>query len=62
MIAHNQTKRIETETFRYVVRHCLTTNTAFFNTNWRDVQIKNVVNNVDMSSLRAPWQNGPYKD
>jgi len=21
----------------------------------------NVVNNVDMSSLRAPWQNGPYE-
>jgi len=32
------------------------------NINWRDVQIKNVVNNVDMSSLRAPWQNGPYKN
>ena len=31
------------------------------NVNWRDVQIKNVVNNVDMSSLGAPWQNGPYK-
>jgi len=26
----------------------------------RNVQSKNVVNNVDMSSLRAPWQNGPY--
>jgi len=26
----------------------------------RDVQRKNVVNNVDMSSLRAPWQKGPY--
>ena len=26
------------------------------NINWRDVQKKNVVNNVDMSSLRAPWQ------
>jgi len=23
--------------------------------------IKNVVSNVDMSSLRAPWQNGPYR-
>ena len=23
---------------------------------------KNVVNNVDMSSLRAPCQNGPYKN
>ena len=22
---------------------------------------KNVVNNVDMSSFRAPWQHGPYK-
>ena len=32
------------------------------NINWRDVQRKNVVNNVDMSSLRAPWQNGPYKN
>jgi len=32
------------------------------NINWRDVQIKNVVNNVDMSSLKAPWQNGPYKN
>ena len=27
-----------------------------YNLNW-----KNVVNNVDMSSLRAPWQNGKYK-
>jgi len=25
-------------------------------------EIKNVVNNVDMSSLREPWQNGPYKN
>ena len=32
------------------------------NINGRDVQRKNVVNNVDMSSLRAPWQNGPYKN
>ena len=23
---------------------------------------KNVVNNVDKSSLWAPWQNGPYKN
>ena len=29
---------------------------------WRDAQRKNVVNNVDMSSLRAPWQNSPYKN
>jgi len=28
--------------------------------NGRDVQRKHVVNNVDKSSLRAPWQNGPY--
>ena len=28
------------------------------NINLRDVQIKNVVNDVDISSLRAPWQNG----
>jgi len=26
-----------------------------YNINWRDVQIKNVVNNADISSLRAPW-------
>ena len=32
------------------------------NINWRDVQTKNVVNNVDMSNLRAPWQNDPYKN
>ena len=32
------------------------------NINWKDVQTKNVVNNVDMSCLRAPWQNGPYKN
>jgi len=32
------------------------------NINWRDVQTKNVVNNVDMSCLRAPWQNGAYKN
>ena len=32
------------------------------NINWRDVQRKNVVNNVDMSSLRAPWQIGPYTE
>jgi len=30
--------------------------------NWRDGQRKNVVNNVDSLSLRAPWQNGPYKN
>ena len=30
--------------------------------NWRDVQTKNVVNHVDMSCLRAPWPNGPYKN
>jgi len=29
--------------------------------NWRDVQRKNVVNNVDMPSLRAPWQNGLFE-
>jgi len=32
------------------------------NINCRDVQKRNVVNNVDMSSLRAPWQNGQYKN
>ena len=30
--------------------------------NWRDVQKKNVVNNVDRSSLRAAWHNDPYKN
>jgi len=33
-----------------------------FNINWRDVQRKNVANNVDMISLRAPWQNGLYEE
>ena len=33
-----------------------------YNINWRDVQRKNVVNNVDMSSFRAPWQIGPYTE
>jgi len=30
--------------------------------NGRDAQRENVVNNVDKSSLWAPWQNGPYKN
>ena len=30
------------------------------NINGRDVQRKNAVNNVDKSSLWAPWQNGPF--
>ena len=33
-----------------------------YNINGRDVQRKNVVNNVDKSSLPTPWQNGPYKN
>ena len=33
-----------------------------YNKNWRDVQKTNVFNNVYMSSLWAPWQNGPYKN
>ena len=33
-----------------------------YNINGGDVQRKNVVNNVDKSSLWAPWQNGPYKN
>ena len=32
------------------------------NINYRRNVQKNVVNNVDKSSLRAPWQNGPYKN
>ena len=34
----------------------------WLNINGGDVQRKNVVNNVDKSSLWAPWQNGPYKN
>ena len=34
----------------------------FWNINGGDVQRKNVVNNVDKSSLWAPRQNGPYKN
>jgi len=30
-------------------------------TNWRDDHRKNGVNNIDMASVRAPWQNDPYK-
>ena len=30
--------------------------------NWSGVQRMNVVNNVDILSLRAPCQNGPYKN
>jgi len=29
--------------------------------NGRDVRRKNVINNVDKSSVRAPWQNDPYR-
>ena len=36
--------------------------TFFNNINWRYVQRKNVVNNVDMSRWGASWQNGPYKN
>ena len=36
-------------------------NTVINNVNFSNVQSKKVVNNVDMSSSRAPWQNGPYK-
>jgi len=42
----------------YVEMNCLNA----VNINWRDVQTKNVANNVDMSCLRAPWPNGPYKN
>jgi len=34
----------------------------FVNINWKDVQRKNVVNNVDMSILRALWQKGQYTE
>jgi len=40
--------------------------TRWFNqkhkTNYWDIQRENVVNNVDRSSLRAPWQNGTFKN
>jgi len=36
--------------------------TFWFNINGGDVQRKNVVTNVNKSSLWAPWQNGPYKN
>jgi len=32
------------------------------NINWSDVHRENVVNNVGMSILRAPWQNDLYKN
>jgi len=41
--------------FAFIFGYC------FININWRDVQRNNVVNNVDMSSLWARWQNGPHK-
>jgi len=33
----------------------------WYNINWGDVQRKYVVDNVDMSNLRAQWKNGPHK-
>jgi len=33
---------------------------SLYNINWRDVHIKNVANNVDMSCLREVWQYVPY--
>jgi len=32
------------------------------NINWRGVHRMNVVINVEMSSWRVPWQNGPFKN
>ena len=49
----------------YIYRVKLFLNQANYNTlilSWRDVQRKNDVNNAVMSSLRAPWQNGPLKN
>ena len=40
----------------------ITQHVSFLDINWRDVQRKNVVNNVDMSSLKAPWENGPHTE
>jgi len=41
---------------------CLCMLKAIYNINWRDVHGKIVVNNVDKSSLRGPWQNSHYKN
>jgi len=35
-------------------------NALLYNINGRNVQRKNVVNNADTPSLRAPWLNAPY--
>ena len=35
---------------------------SLVNVIWIDVHRMYVVNNVDMSSLKAPWQNGTYKN
>ena len=50
--------------FIYVYHKIMTINTLFCfnatffpNTNWRHVQRKNVVYNVDISILGSPWQN-----
>ena len=34
----------------------------FPNINWRDDERKDIVNNEDMSNLKASWQNGSYKN
>jgi len=49
------------KTFERICCH-FTSKPRAYNINWRDVQTKNVANNVDISCLRAPWQNGPYKN
>ena len=45
-----------------VVNETLQWDNQDHNINWSDVQRKDVVNNVDMSSLKAPWQYDPHKN
>jgi len=56
------TPSLNIQTFYGFEPHITGNNRAYHIINWRDVQTKNVANNVDMSSLRAPWQNGPHKN
>jgi len=45
----------------YLKAHsCVLRHIYSHNINWRDVQRRNVEKNVDTSSLRTPWQNGPF--
>ena len=48
--------------FKVTKTKCLGQKYTDCNINWRDGQRNNVVNDVDMSGLRAQWQNDPYKN